>query len=132
MLTRKVYVQDLIAKIKNGRNIFHLGLSRSPKDPLTAGSLPIVIALHIAALLLFNINSESGDAPWMFHAFEWHFQILISLSTVLSLLLVLLPGSIYMLLLFRLGFYFLIAYPLGLTHSIVMIILATAVFEITI
>lgn len=132
MLIRKVYVQNLIDKLKYERKIFHRGPSRRTQDPLTAGSLPLVIALHIAALLLFNMNSESGEAPWMLHAFEWHFQILISLSAVLSLLLFFLPGSIYTLLLFRLGFYFLIAYPLGLTHSIVMIILATAVFEITI
>jgi len=99
------------------------------KDPLSPLVLPIALLLQFTIFGLFQISSTASEQAAILHAFEWHFYILMSLSAGLSLLLFLLPDHA-LLLVFRLSLYFLIAYPLGLSSSIVIIIMLTTIFEI--
>ncbi|MFO7731814.1 MAG: sensor histidine kinase [Spirochaetia bacterium] len=105
-------------------------VAQKNRDPLSPLVLPIVLLLQFSILGLFQISSAAAEQAVVLQAFEWHFHILMSLSAALSLLLFLIPDHALLLLVFRLSLYFLIAYPLGLSSSIVIIIMITTIFEI--
>jgi signal transduction histidine kinase len=102
------------------------------QDPLSAAVLPITLLLHLTAYLLYLSGNSASDYTWILDAFEWHFQILLALSILLSLLCSIFSNNAIFLLLFRLGLFFLLAYPLGLTSNVVLVLLILSLFEIVV
>ncbi|MFW5711923.1 MAG: hypothetical protein ACOCZA_08235 [Spirochaetota bacterium] len=102
------------------------------QDPLSAAVLPITLLLHLTAYLLYLSGNSASDYTWILEAFEWHFQILLALSILLSILCSLFSDNALSLLLFRMGLFFLLAYPLGLTSNVVLVLLVLSLFEIVV
>ncbi len=138
MLVSKNYPRNFLVRFNYClRGVLNIWLNRNcsmraqkSKDPLSPLVLPIVLLLQFSIFGLFQISSTASEQAVVLQAFEWHFHILMSLSAALSLLLFLIPDHALLLLVFRLSLYFLIAYPLGLSSSIVIIIMITTIFEI--
>jgi signal transduction histidine kinase len=101
------------------------------EDPLSAVAVAIALALHAAVAILFHRGYLHAEQQRIIlQEFAWHFRILLSISAFLSLLLRLLHKNVLLLLIFKIGLFFLIAYPLGLAAGISLMLLLTVLIEI--
>jgi signal transduction histidine kinase len=100
-------------------------------DPLCSATLVISLVLHASAALLFHhAQLRSGSQYVILQEFAWHFRILLVLSAGLSLLLRFFRKNAPLLLIFKIGLFFLITYPLGLELGIFLILLFAILTDI--
>jgi signal transduction histidine kinase len=105
-------------------------LRRYSNDPLAVLAMPVSLLLHIAAAVQYHRGYVLSGQEWILQEFFWHFQILLIISAVLSLLLVVLPKSVLLLLTFKAGLFYLLAYPFGLEFGVVLVLLLALLTEI--
>ncbi|MDY7029604.1 MAG: histidine kinase, partial [Spirochaetota bacterium] len=104
-------------------------LRRYSNDPLAVLAMPVSLLLHAAAAVQYHRGYALSDQEWILQEFSWHFQILLIISAVMSLLLVVLPKSVLLLLTFKAGLFYLLAYPFGLEFSLVLVLLLAVLTE---
>ena len=101
------------------------------ENSLHALAVVISLVLHAAAAVLFHHAKLHPSLPnLMLQEFAWHFRILLGISASLSLLLRVFHKKASLLLIFKIGLFFLITYPLGLELGIFLLLLITLLTEI--
>lgn len=99
-------------------------------DPLPTVTAPISLLLHAAAAIQFHRGYLLSTQDWILQEFSWHFRILLVISAALSPALTAMRSNPRLLLAFRIGLFFLIAYPFGLEFGIVLILFLATLTEI--
>ncbi|WP_321992216.1 sensor histidine kinase [Marispirochaeta aestuarii] len=107
------------------------GIKSYSEDPLRSAALAISLLLHASTALLFHYAYlDPGQQHLILQEFAWHFRILLALSAALSVLLRFFRKNASLLLIFKIGLFFLITYPLGLEVGLFLALLLTVLTEI--
>jgi len=91
--------------------------------------LPPILLFHVVLIQLFLLQGSVEGQDSIYSLFAWHFYLLLLISTFLSVLLVLIPSRAILILLFKIGLFFLLTYPFGLQSDIPLLLLLILITE---